>query len=94
MTGVRVGWRGLVGLAVLGVGSLSAPGAAEVATLPVSCPGYVVHLRSARAHLDRGDRRAAVDALRQARKALDSCARSDATSDAVATSGASPVEPS
>jgi hypothetical protein len=90
MAGVRTGWRGLVGMVILGMG-LSTTAAAEVATLPANCPGYVAHLRSARACLGRGDRQAAVDELRQAREALDSCARSAATSDAVATSSASPT---
>ena len=92
MAGVQIGCRGLVGLVILGMGlSATAAAAAEAATLPANCPGYVAHLRSARAYLARGDRQAAGGELRQAREALDSCARSAAPSDAVATSSASPT---
>jgi hypothetical protein len=52
---------------------------------PEGCPGYVAHLRTARTYLARGDRKAAADELRQAERALDSCARSDAPSGAVAS---------
>ena len=85
--------RQMVGQVVLGIVLLS-PGlhsasAAEVgATSPGSCPGYVAHLRRARAYLVHGDRRAAANELRQAEQALDSCARGGAGSNTVA--GCSP----
>ena len=76
---------------MLGAANLSAAAAAEVATVPARCPGYVAHLRSARAYLARGNREAAADELRQARAALDLCARSDAPGDAVATNRGFPA---
>jgi hypothetical protein len=90
MAGARIGWQIIGMVVVLGVG-VSAASAAEVATVPANCPGYLAHLRSARTYLARGDRQAATDELRQAKRALDSCARSDATSDAVATSSTFPA---
>jgi len=51
---------------------------------PSACPGYLAHLRSARACLARGDRRAAAAELRQAEQALDSCIRGAAGHRAVA----------
>jgi len=54
------------------------PARAEVGTAPASCPGYVTHLRSARAYLAKGDRTSAVVELRRAEQALDSCARGEA----------------
>jgi hypothetical protein len=90
MAGARIRWWRLIGVATLCAG-VSATGAAEGATAPADCPGYVAHLRSARAYLARGDRQAAADELRQAKQALDSCTRGDAGSDAVATSSAFPA---
>jgi hypothetical protein len=60
------------------------PATAEVGTSPASCPGYVTHLRSARAYLAKGDRASAVVELRQAEQALDSCARGEARGSLVA----------
>ena len=54
------------------------PARAEVGTAPANCPGYVTHLRSARAYLAKGDRTSAVVELRRAEQALDSCARGEA----------------
>ena len=51
---------------------------------PGACPGYVAHLRIARACLARGDRVAAAEELRQAEKALDSCIRGAAQGSAMA----------
>jgi hypothetical protein len=48
------------------------------ATSPERCPGYVEHLRSARDHLVRGNRKAAADELRQAQRALVACSRGEA----------------
>jgi hypothetical protein len=77
--------RGLLGLVLLG-GWL--PSAAKGATVGLNCPEYVAHLRSARAYLARGNRQDAAEELREAKKALDSCARTDATGDAVTASSA------
>jgi len=60
------------------------PARAEVGTPPASCPGYVTHLRSARAYLAKGDQASAVVELRQAEQALDSCARGEAPGSLVA----------
>jgi len=65
------------------------PARAEVGTSPASCPGYVTHLRSARAYLAKGDRTSAVVELRQAEQALDSCARGEAKGSLVAANGPS-----
>ncbi len=66
------------------------PARAEVGTSPASCPGYVTHLRSARAYLAKGDRTSAVVELRQAEQALDSCARGEVQGSLVATNSPSP----
>ena len=87
MPGGRIGWRVLIGVVILGAGA-SLSGAAEVGIVPASCPGYVAHLRNARAHLTHGNRLAAAAELREAQRALESCARSDATSEGVAASSA------
>ena len=65
------------------------PARAEVGTPPASCPGYVTHLRSARAYLAKGDRTSAVVELRQAEQALDSCARGEAQGSLVAANSPS-----
>jgi hypothetical protein len=52
--------------------------AAEAGSDSSRCDGYVEHLRSARAHLARADRAAALVELRRARKALEACARGEA----------------
>jgi len=41
------------------------------------CPGYVEHLRLARAYLDRGERPSALAELRRAREELKACLRGD-----------------
>ena len=91
MTRKRIGRLGSVALLILGVSGLPATAAAEVTTLSVKCPGYVNHLRTARAYLARGERMAAAAELRQAKSALDACARGDATSDPLARNSAAPA---
>lgn len=66
-----------------------APARAEVGTPPASCPGYVAHLRSARAYLAKGDRPSALVELRRAERALDSCARGEAPGSLVAANSPS-----
>lgn len=61
------------------VGSLAArSGAAEETSFVARCPGYAVHLRTARNYLERGHRAAATAELRRAREALEACGREEA----------------
>ena len=80
-----MGLRVIVIAMAVGIGVLPAlVRGADIGTLPSQCPGYVAHLRGARACLARGDRAGAAAELRQAEKALDSCIRGEAAGDAVA----------
>ncbi len=78
--------RAGVALAVIAAASWPAgtPARAETGTPPANCPGYVMHLRNARAYLVKGNRSSAVAELRQAEQALDSCTRGEAQSSLVA----------
>ena len=55
-----------------------APKCAGAESVAASCPAYPAHLRSAREHLARGDRKGAVDELHRADEALASCLREEA----------------
>jgi len=79
---ITVTVRSFVTPLALGLASIVA--SAALRDTPSACPGYLAHLRSARACLARGDRRAAAAELRQAEQALDSCIRGAAGHRAVA----------
>jgi hypothetical protein len=80
--GITVTARSFFTALALGLASIVASAAPR--DTPGACPGYLAHLRSARACLARGDRRAAAAELRQAEQALDSCLRGAAGNRAVA----------
>jgi hypothetical protein len=66
---------------VLGMSMWVTPATGSDAVPTEDCPGYVEHLRSARAYLVQGDRKAAASELRQAQHAIDACARGKADED-------------
>jgi hypothetical protein len=71
-------------LMVLSLGSLIAvPGVARATSAGTPCPGYVDHLRRARAYLKGGQRTAAVTELRRASNALGRCIHEEASEDSL-----------
>jgi len=88
MARARLRGPALIGAALVVLGGTTVLAGGEMT--PGSCPGYVAHLRTARAYLARGDRKAAAQELRKAESALDSCATTDAKNGVVASAAQTP----
>jgi hypothetical protein len=77
---------------VLGIGLVVGVGTAnaEVGSVAAQCPAYRAHLQQARTSLLRGERTAAIAALRGAQEALAACLRDEGGETALAYAGARP----
>ena len=68
----------VLGIAALGIVSITARRSMAGEALADRCPQYPAHLRIARAYLARSDSAAAIAELRRADEALGSCLREEA----------------